>query len=188
MQKLESLINNYFTFHYGVGFVIALVVFCVYMFLIKRRIKSQGQSISKKEILCGLALSIYLAILLGGTVLNREIGEEYTIEWVPFWSYIDLFSEWNKHLAIQIVYNVLVFIPWGVLLSEIVCSTRKLRVIVWSAVALSFSIEVIQFVFKLGLFEFDDVLHNVLGAVIGYEIWRVWKKWNTNQKVNTMPL
>ena len=123
-----------------------------------------------------LALSIYLAVLLGGTILNREIGEEYKIEWVPFWSYIDLFSKWERHLAVQIVYNVLVFIPWGFLVSEIVCVTRKLRMIVLSAIVLSFGIELIQLVFKLGLFEFDDIFHNVLGAMIGYGLSKCCKK------------
>jgi len=48
--------------------------------------------------------------------------------------------------------------------------------IILSTIGLSFGIEVIQLVFKLGLFEFDDVFHNVLGAVIGYGLWRVWRK------------
>lgn len=176
MQRVESLINSYFTFHYGVGFAIGLVIFCGYVFLIRRRKKSLGQSISRKEILCGLALSIYLVFLLGGTILNREIGEEYMIEGVPFWSYLDLLSEWSIPMAVQILYNILVFIPWGFLLPEMVCIKRKIRMVLLSAFGLSFGIEVIQLVFKLGLFEFDDVFHNVLGAVIGYGLWRVWRK------------
>ena len=176
MQKLESFINSYFTFHYGVGFAIGLVIFCGYLYWVSRRKKSQGQSVSKKAILCGLALSIYMVLLLGGTVLNREIGEEYLIEWVPFWSYADLLREWSEPLAIQIVYNVLVFIPWGILLPEIVSAKRKLRFVVLSAVGISLVIEVTQLVFKLGLFEFDDVFHNTLGTVIGYGVWRAFKK------------
>lgn len=176
MQKLESFINSYFTFHYGVGFAIGLVIFCGYLYWVSRRKKSQGQSISKKEILCGLALSIYMVFLLGGTVLNREIGEEYLVEWVPFWSYYDLLSEWSKPMAVQMLYNVLVFILWGILLPEIVSAKRKLRFVVLSAVGISLVIEVTQLVFKLGLFELDDVFHNTLGAVIGYGLWHAFKK------------
>lgn len=171
MQRLESFINSYFTFHYGVGFAIGLIIFCGYLFLISRRKKSQGQSVSRKEILCGLALSIYIVFLLGGTVLNRKIGEEYMAEWVPFWSYYDLISEWSKPMAVQMIYNVLVFIPWGILLPEIVSVARKFRSVVLSTVGISFVIEVVQLVFRLGLFEFDDVFHNTLGAVIGYGVW-----------------
>ena len=159
------------------------MIFCGYLYWVSRRKKSQGQSISKKEILCGLALSIYMVFLLGGTVLNREIGEEYLIEWVPFWSYADLLREWSEPLAIQIVYNVLVFIPWGILLPEIVSAKRKLRFVVLSAVGISLVIEVTQLVFKLGLFELDDVFHNTLGAVIGYGLWRVFKKWKNSNPI-----
>ena len=61
-------------------------------------------------------------------------------------------------------------------MSEIVCVTRKLRMIVLSAIVLSFGIELIQLVFKLGLFEFDDIFHNVLGAMIGYGLSKCCKK------------
>ena len=177
MQRLESFINSYFAFHYGVGFAIGLVIFCVYRYWVSRRKKSQGQSISKKEILCGLVLSIYLVLLLGGTILNRESGEEYLAEWIPFWSYYDLISEWSKPMAVQMIYNVLVFIPWGILLPEIVSVARKFRVVVLSAAGLSFVIEVVQLLFRLGLFEFDDVFHNTLGAVIGYGVWWICQNW-----------
>jgi glycopeptide antibiotics resistance protein len=173
MQYWKSFINSYMTFHYGVGLAIGLVIFCGYIFLIRRMKKSQGQSVSKKEILWGLALSIYLILLLGGTLLNREIGNEYLIEWVPFWSYIDLFCEWERHLAIQILYNVLVFIPWGFLLPAAFCGMRKIRMVVMGTIGLSFSIEAIQLIFKLGLFEFDDMFHNVLGAVIGFFLFHL---------------
>ncbi|MBP3462129.1 MAG: VanZ family protein [Tyzzerella sp.] len=173
MQRMESLIDSYFTFHYGVGFAIGLVIFCGYMFLLRKQKKSQGQSVSKKEMLCGLALSIYMMLLLGGTLLNREVGDEYLIEWVPFWSYGDLFFEWNEPLASQIVYNVLVFIPWGFLLPEMFVQMRNICWVVGNTVILSFSIEIVQLVFKLGLFEFDDVFHNTLGAIIGYVLWRL---------------
>ena len=176
MQYWESFISSYLTFHYGVGCAIGFAIFCGYMFLIGKRKKSQGQSVSRKEILCGLALSIYMVFLLGGTILNREIGKEYGVELVPFWSYADLLSEWSIPMAVQILYNILVFIPWGFLLPEMTRVSRKIRTVALSAFGLSFSIEVIQLVFKMGLFEFDDMFHNVLGAVIGYGIWRAWRK------------
>jgi glycopeptide antibiotics resistance protein len=54
--------------------------------------------------------------------------------------------------------------------------SRKIRMVALSAFGISFSIEVIQLVFKMGLFEFDDMFHNVLGAVIGYGLWKVRRK------------
>lgn len=176
MQYWKSFIDSYLTFHYGVGFAIGLVIFCVYLFWMSKCKKSQGQSISRKEVLCGLALSVYLVFLLGGTLLNRSIGEEYLIEFIPFWSYYQIFTLQDKPLAWQILYNVLVFIPWGILLPEIYKSMRRFRFVVASAAGLSFVIELVQLIFRLGLFEFDDIFHNTLGAFIGYGLWRVTRR------------
>ena len=79
-------------------------------------------------------------------------------------------------MATQILYNVLVFIPWGILLPALVQVKRKFRFVVLGTVGISLAIEVTQLVFKLGLFEFDDVIHNTLGAVIGYGVWLIFKK------------
>ena len=180
MQKLESLISSYFTFHYGVGFAIGLVIFGGYLYWMSKCKKSQGQSISGREILCGLALSVYLVLLLGGTLLNRTVGEEYLIEFIPFWSYYQIFTLQDTPLAWQVLYNVLVFIPWGILLPEIFRVMRGLRFVAASAAGVSFVIEVVQLVFKLGLFEFDDIFHNTLGAVIGFVMWRVIRRRKTD--------
>lgn len=177
MEMLKNIIDYYFTFHYGIGCVIGVVIFCSYIYILRRRQKSQGQSVSVKDILCGLVLSIYLVFLLGGTVLNRTVGEEYRLYLKFFWSYREVFATRDTALLWQIVYNILVFIPWGILLPEIVCVASKFRVIVLRAAGLSLVIEVAQLVFKLGLFEFDDVFHNTLGAVIGYGVWRVSCVW-----------
>lgn len=176
MQYLESFINSYMTFHYGVGFAIGLAIFGGYLFGMSKCKKSQGQSISRKEVLCGLALSVYLVLLIGGTLLNRNIGDEYLIEVIPFWSYHQIFTLKDKPLAWQILYNVLVFIPWGILLPEIYKNMRRFRFVVASAAGMSFVIEVVQLVFRLGLFEFDDIFHNTLGAVIGYGLWCVMRR------------
>ena len=171
MKILESLVNSYFTFHYGIGFAIGLIFFCGYMILTTRKKKSQGQSVSKKEILCGLALSVYLIILLGGTILNRDIDKEFAIKLTPFWSYYEAIIEKDKGLAFQMLGNVLIFIPLGVLLPEVWDRIRNIRWIILIAASVSFSLELVQLIFRLGLFEFDDVFHNVLGAVIGYGLF-----------------
>ena len=42
---------------------------------------------------------------------------------------------------------------------------------VGSAMVFSFVIELLQLIFRCGLFEFDDMIHNTLGATIGYGVW-----------------
>lgn len=176
MQFFEKTIKGYFTFHYGVGCAIGLIIFCGYMIMLRKRKRSQGQSVSRKEILCGLALSVYLVFLLGGTILNRDASKKFHMELMPFWSYYEAIVKKDIEMALQILGNVLVFIPFGILLPEVWGRMRNMRYIILVATGASFTLELVQLTFKLGLFEFDDVFHNTLGAVIGYGLWRIWRK------------
>lgn len=68
--------------------------------------------------------------------------------------------------------NVEVFIPVGFLLG---CGFGQIK---WWKVLLagaffSVSIETLQFLLKRGFAEFDDVLHNILGCMIGYGLYVV---------------
>lgn len=159
--------QTYFNFHYGLGCVLGLAVFSGYLLTKKK-------GISVKEVICGLTLSVYLVFLLGGTLLNREVGEEHMAEWIPFWSYAKVLTEWNESLAIQMVYNVLAFIPFGILMPTCFQHLQRFRYVICGAVILSGTIEVLQLLFKFGLFEFDDIFHNTLGASLGYGVWHMF--------------
>lgn len=62
----------------------------------------------------------------------------------------------------QILTNVIMFVPIGVLVGWI-WRWRGL----WIAAGLSVGIEILQLVTSRGLCEFDDVIHNMIGAAIG---------------------
>lgn len=66
--------------------------------------------------------------------------------------------------------NVVVFVPVGVLFG---LAMRRRNV--WAALlfgaGLSVGIEVLQFVFKKGFTEVDDVMHNTLGCLIGFGVY-----------------
>lgn len=65
----------------------------------------------------------------------------------------------------QILANVIMFLPVGVLVGWI-WRWRGL----WVAAGLSVGIEILQLITARGLCEFDDVFHNMIGAVIGVGI------------------
>ena len=65
----------------------------------------------------------------------------------------------------QILANVIMFLPVGVL-TGLLWRWRGL----WVAAGLSVFIEVLQLITARGLCEFDDVIHNMVGAVIGVGI------------------
>lgn len=79
----------------------------------------------------------------------------------------ELFWSWRqwKIQKNQILTNVVMFVPVGVLAGRI-WRWKGL----WVAAGLSIVIELLQLITARGLREFDYVLHNVLGAVIGIGI------------------
>ena len=71
---------------------------------------------------------------------------------------------WNVQKG-QIIANVIMFIPVGVLAGWM-WTWKGL----WFGVGLSCGVELLQLVTSRGLCEFDDVIHNAVGTVIGVGI------------------
>ena len=71
----------------------------------------------------------------------------------------------------QILTNVIMFVPVGVLAGRI-WRWKGL----WVAAGLSVGIEILQLVTSRGLCEFDDVFHNMVGAIIGVGIAMICRK------------
>lgn len=65
--------------------------------------------------------------------------------------------------------NVVAFVPIG-LLSGWTFKLKWWQVLIIGFV-ISLSIEILQYVSKRGFAEFDDVMHNTLGSLIGYGIY-----------------
>ncbi len=102
----------------------------------------------------------YAFLILAETILIRKpfTGQHLKLE--LFWSW----RAWSVQRE-QILTNVVMFIPVGVLAGRL----WKWRGL-WVAVGLSVVIEILQLVTARGLCEFDDVMHNVIGAAIGVGI------------------
>ena len=102
--------------------------------------------------------------------MDRGLKKEY--DFTPFWSYCAYFRGNDPQLLPENIMNVLVFIPVGLLLGLSSRSMTWLRALLIGA-SLSIGIESLQFIFLRGFSEFDDVMHNSLGCVIGYGLFRL---------------
>ena len=112
-----------------------------------------------KKLSLGLLIG-YSFLILTETVLIRKpfLGEHIKLE--LFWSW----KQWNVQKE-QILTNVAMFIPIGVLAGWL-WKWKGLFV----AAGLSLLVEVFQLITSRGLLEFDDVFHNMIGAVLGVGI------------------
>ena len=119
-----------------------------------------------KSFVLGALLTEYFFLVLCSTVICRVSHEERHIEIMPFWNYPDI---WNRvdypGDLIEVLLNIALFVPIGLLLGGIGFKTKK---ILLSGICLSGIIEVSQFAFCKGLCETDDVMHNSVGAFLGY--------------------
>ena len=107
---------------------------------------------------------VYVVFILLITLLSRETGSGGRAELVPFWSWYRVLVLHRSSLLWQILLNILLFAPLGALLA--LGGWRKRRIVLIGAL-LSMGVEVTQLVFRLGLFEWDDMIHNTLGTLLG---------------------
>ena len=117
-------------------------------------------------------LAAYVLFILLETVIGRKVGVG-RVELVPFWSYS------HPELRMEIVLNYILIIPLGCLLHLCFGEKFGLRVVI-AGLLLSVSIEIVQLVFRIGLFEFDDMIGNTIGCLVGTVIGKMVKKKKKN--------
>lgn len=167
---LRSFVIKYADIRYEWGVVVAFLAFVFAMLFVKKHKKKTTLQMFWIDWVGIVVFSLYMVLVLGGTLLCRNVDEMYRVELRLFWSYWETFVKQNKGIWYQMLYNILVFIPWGILLPSLFKVEKKI-LIIGGATIFSFLIEFVQLIFKLGLFELDDVFHNMVGAIIGYGIW-----------------
>lgn len=120
-----------------------------------------------------LLLAEWVFLVLGTCVIFRESREECRINLIPLISYFDYGenSYFMEKAALNIL-NVALFIPIGLLLG---CGFRK---ITWQRVLtigtlISVFVEILQLILKCGLCEMDDLIHNIVGCMVGYGVYNL---------------
>lgn len=121
-----------------------------------------------------ILLCVYICIILLYTLLHRGDGSVSGYNFMPFWSYRAIYDG-QLSLVIENGMNVLLFIPAGMLVGMALPRIRLVHVFV-GGFSFSFGIEVMQYMQSKGFAEFDDVIHNTLGCVIGYGILKLIRK------------
>lgn len=116
-----------------------------------------------------LLLLEYISCVYSSTVIFRKTLTTPKYNFVPFWSYFDSHVQLKQAFIMGNIMNMVVFIPLGLLLGF---SFEKIsaKTVFIIGLALSISIEVLQFALKRGYSEFDDVIHNSIGCMLGFGV------------------
>ena len=152
----------------------------------KLRAAKSGVASAVRYLLGLPILSVYVYGVLLQTIVGRTVGAEHKAELELFWSHRESLAVADGNLVVtneslleEILLNVLMFVPLGALLPFLFPRRLGEGPIVLSGIAVgiigavcSLAIELAQWRFNLGLFEFDDVLNNTLGALLGFVLYR----------------
>ena len=115
-----------------------------------------------------LLLIEYIFLIFCSTVFFRTTSELRKYDIHPFWSYKAI-QDGREDLLAENIMNVVVFVPVGLLFG-----IAFKQMTWWKALmigcSISVTIESLQFFFLRGFSEVDDVLHNMVGCLIGLEM------------------
>lgn len=117
----------------------------------------------------------YLLFLLYGTLFGRQKFEEFQYELSFLWEY-RLAFQGSRIWFTQIWNNIIMFVPLGMFYGEQRCWKSGWCRALLAGCICSGMIEILQLVLKLGLFEFDDILNNSIGMMIGYGLTKIRRR------------
>ena len=134
-----------------------------------------------RHIVARFLFTAYCLLMLW-LLFGQRIGEELTpgsVNWIPFETirlYLHMRESTNvyfaRHAYVNLIGNVVMFIPLGVFLPWIWKRLRSFFKVLLLVLLMIVGIELLQYATGLGSCDIDDLLLNVPGAVIGYVFWR----------------
>ncbi len=120
-----------------------------------------------------LAVSIGLIIYI--TFANRDVTIN-SVQLQPFYSFE--LAKANPEMYRTMLMNVLLFVPLGIFLSDIISKRipffLRILITVFTGILISIGIEFLQYRFSLGKCEIDDIFCNSLGVLFG-STTLIWK-------------
>lgn len=136
-----------------------------------------------------LTFACYCIVLIYLLFLNREyrfahsgktLGEymRSAVNLIPFRTITELVTRTAQHtINPDIVYdnaigNLLLFFPMGIYMPTVRRGMRRIGKFLKKMLLIVFVVEALQLVFRVGSFDVDDILLNVVGAAAGYGIWK----------------
>ena len=153
------------------------VVFAAVM-VSEARVLRHGSRSRPLTALLFLALAGYLCVYAWLAFLCRSPFSEPQLLLTPFWSYTEAFSAENGlhierlGLAREILLNILVYVPLGLLLPSILPERcRRGAVTLLCGIGLSLLTEALQYITRRGYCETDDLIHNTAGTLLGLGLW-----------------
>ena len=156
------------------GVVFLLAVFLIGYFVVYKKILKGQKKIRPARLLWWSVIMCYLFVVAGATLLSR--GSHWmTGRIMPlFYSYKDAWVDYSATSWRNIILNICMFVPLGFLLPLGQKRFRKAWKTYLMGFLLTILIELAQLVLRRGVFEWDDLMDNTVGAMIGYGLYALY--------------
>ena len=119
---------------------------------------------------------IYYIILIFNMTIFARYNSVSNYNIIPFKSIIDIFNSGNFYsILINIFGNLLVFTPLGYFIIELF-KINKFSIYSLISFLIILMVEIFQFVFKVGIFDIDDLILCTFGMIIFYILYNKIKR------------
>jgi len=165
LEEIIRLIRNNI---YLLIILVTIIIMIIYLILHKKLRNSK--IISEKQMILFTLLLGYIFIIIILTILSRSIGYYDSVNLSLFRSYRLAWYNYNISNWLHIILNIVMLIPFGILLPLCNYKFYKLKWTVLTGFAFVLLIETLQLITNRGVFDIDDIFNNMIGVLIGYGI------------------
>lgn len=152
--------------------LMTLLPFVAVFLLLRKRQKQKGTAFSRYHVFAVLVFSVYVL----GVYHFTGVGTLYDIKRFIFIPELINLVPFSKEIdVVAYALNILLFVPFGLLAPMIWQSMGKLRSVLFGALGFTLLIEVSQLL-NFRSTDIDDVILNVLGAMVGFVLYKIWDR------------
>ena len=139
---------------------------------------------------------IYCFVLVYVLFLSRGTRDGFTFaeymrrftNFIPFKTiveYVQRYIDGYRNLSVlNLLGNFVLFMPMGVLLPCVIRKLDRFWKVTLTVLGMVVMVEIVQGILRVGSVDIDDVLFNVVGAMIGYGLIRLPFIYNSFKKIN----
>lgn len=107
--------------------------------------------------------------ILWNLILEGSKYQERKIHLIPFENILYFISIWHHDYAkMNLLVNIALFMPFGFLIRIKHCRTIGVIYTVLFSFMTSLIFELMQYYYGIGEFDVDDIILNIIGAIMGY--------------------
>ncbi len=147
--------------------IIISILYLPILFTLKKKGKSVTRQLSYIGLICSIFLIVFATILFVPITFQPE---EHILNIKPF-NWIGNTDSFQQ-VVVEKIPNIMLFIPFGFFLPVVLKSQRRLHKTAFISFVMTFSVEFFQYFIGRSS-DIDDVITNLLGAMIGYGIFEI---------------